>query len=158
MFEITEILAKKRDLLKLAEAEVKTLLAQISALEDAFAGDTDFAKYLEEKKAKLTPALTPTVAPSTSALRDHFEKPKKADATASGRNPKGLIRRVILDSLTDGVERDLDYIEFTINQKIPSPIARSALRGFLMNLRNEEILMSRKKGLFQLAQKGETRL
>lgn len=157
MAEITDIIAKKRTLLKLAEAEVKALLAQISALEDATADDTDFARYLEEKKAKLTPTLAPVSTHSKPGIRDYFEKPEKT-ATPSGRNPKGLIRHEVLQTLMDGQERDLDFIENSINEKIPSKLARSALRAFLMKLRNEGIVTSRKAGFFQLAQKGETRL
>lgn len=154
MAEITEIITKKRALLKLAEAEVKTLLAQISALEDASADDTDFAQYLEEKKAKAKSTVAPSVAHSKPAFRNYFEKPPKTSATPSGRNPKGLIRHEILEVLKNGREQDLDFIESAMREKIPSPIARSALRVFLMKLRNEGIVTSRKAGLFQLAQKG----
>lgn len=155
MAEINDIIAKKRALLKLAEAEVKTLLTQISALEDAASDDTDFARYLEEKKAKLTPSALHAVSDSKPAVRDYFAKPKET-ATRSGRNPKGLIRRELLKVLLDGVERDLDEIEGALRPVTANPIGRPALRAFLMKLRKEGIVTSRKAGLFQLVQKGES--
>lgn len=145
MTEINQIIAKKRELLTLAEAEAKTLRNQILALEGAMAEDTDFANYLAQKKAK-------------SAETEHRPLERNTSATPTGRNPKGLIRKEILKVLAGGVERDLNYIEAAVNNKIPSPLARSALRAFLMKLRNEKIVTSSKAGLFQLVQKGETRL
>ena len=157
MAEITEIIAKKRHLLKLAEAAVKTLLAQISALEDADSDITDFARYLEEKKAKSELHASPMDVQPKTAVRDYFAKPKEIP-TPSGRNPKGLIRRELLNAMADGVERDLDQIENALLPVTANPIGRPALRAFLMKLKKEGIVTSRKAGLFQLVQKGETRL
>lgn len=145
MTDANQLINKKRELLALVEAEAKTLRTQILALESAMAEDTDFANYLAQKKAK-------------SAEAEHRAPEINAASTFSGRNPKGLIRKELLGVLAGGVERDLNYIEAAIKDKTPSPVARSALRAFLMKLRNEKIVTSSKAGLFQLAQKGETRL
>ena len=155
MAEISDIILKKRALLKLAEAEVKTLQAQISALEDAASDDTDFARYLEEKKAKSKPYASPVDVHPKPSVRDYFAKPKEI-ATPSGRNPKGLIRRELLNAMADEVERDLDQIEDALRPVTAKPIGRPALRAFLMKLRKEGIVTSRKAGLFQLVQKGES--
>lgn len=151
--QVTDLILKKRESLALAEAEVKKLRNQIHTLEEMADGN-DFAQYLEEKKAKSAPVATPAVAHTKTAFRNYFEKPEKTSVTPKGRNPKGLIRQVVLGVLEDRQERDLDFIESEMLEKLPSPIARSALRAFLMKLRNAGIVTSRKAGLFQLAQKG----
>ena len=153
---MTELILKKRELLSLAEAEVKKLRNQIATLEEIASGD-DFAQYLEEKKAKLAGGTAQVDTPPKPIVLDYFAKQKLAlGATQLGRNPKGLIRREILAILADGIERDLDHIEDAIGLVTPNRVGRPALRAFLMNLRKDGAIASRRAGLFQIAQKGES--
>ena len=149
MNHMTDLIVKKRELLALAEAEAKKLRNQIATLEEMAAGG-DFAQYLEEKKAASMPTAPAPARPTNPVAHTVAQT-----ATQSGRNPKGLIRREILKSLADGIERDLDYIENAMNSVTPNKVGRPALRAFLMNLRKDGEVSSRKAGLFQRVQKGE---
>lgn len=169
MTQIDDLIAQKRQMLNLARIKVKALEEQVAALTAMNAPD-EFDTLLEEqlKKAaieKFEPTQQTLVKKlNTTGLEGFNPKLKldvvtavtaKALTTKTGRNPKGSIGKAIQDLLFNGSECDVDDLFPAINKLLAVPISRGALRATLMNMKNDGLLISRKAGVFRLAQKDE---
>ena len=152
--DIKQLITHKQALLKAAQDKVSELQQQIAILETIASEDA------------VDTALAGMIKPAEKTVADHLidglekmegayvqQKAINIQTTAGGRNPKGSVRSTLLSILSDGNERDLDYIENEQGKILPKPISRVSLRTTLMTLKNEGEITSRKHGYFQLAQK-----
>lgn len=151
--EIQALIIQKRAMLDLARKKVSELEAQIQALssmnnEDEF--DVMLASKIKSAQVMQgTPALDFSDARQTASVSPLL-------VTLKGRNPKGSIKAILREIFSDDQEHDLDEIEKRLNEKAPKNVHRSAIRSTLMYMKEDEEISSRKAGVFQRAQKGET--
>jgi hypothetical protein len=142
-------------LLNAAQEKVSELQQQIATLETIAAEDAVDTALASKIKPVEKKSITDYMdGPVSEVIVPHQAGQFKA--TPTGRNPKGSVQSAMLEILSDGVERDLDYIEEKQRTILPVPITRGALRTALMTLKNEGEVVSRKQGYFQLVQKGES--
>lgn len=155
--DIKQLISHKQALLKAAQDKVYELQQQITMLETIAAEDavdTALASMIKPAEKTVTDHLFDGLQAVSKVIIQHQTGQLKA--TSTGRNPKGSVQSAILEILSDGVERDLDYLEEKQRTILPVPITRGALRTALMTLKNDGDVVSRKQGYFQLAQKGES--
>lgn len=153
--EIQALINQKRAMLDLARKKVAELESQIQAL-SAMNKEDDFdlmlaSKIKNERPMPLTAAFDFSQAGLPALIAP-------LSVTAKGRNPKGSIKAILREIFADDLEHDLDEIEKRLNEKVPKNVPRSAIRSTLMYMKDDEEIFSRKPGVFQRAQKGETRL
>lgn len=145
---IQSALAEQKAKLSIARAKVNELELNIKALESMLKVDAfDEAFAAANATHNVQEVVADEVHPATKEL--------KVNPTPAGRNPKGLLKRIILDALADSEERDLDSLMRIVNARAASEVARSALRTTLMNMKNDGLITSRKAGYYQTS-KGES--
>lgn len=159
MSTIEAILIEQRSKLALAKQTVAKLEAGIATLEAMLHEEDDFDKALTTAVHKKSDVVTDDAEDGTSSPTGaRLQYAHEIEPSPTGRNPRGVVRKLLLELLADGEERDLDYLEIALNDRAPSTVTRGALRTTLMTLKNAGLLTSRKPGVFQQAKKGETPL
>lgn len=155
--ELDTLIKQKRAMLDVARAKIIELEHQIQVLSSMNKTD-DFDAMLASKiKTPVQPTLpyTETVAVDSHSYTTESKDVSIEARTQGGRNPKGSVRRLLLEILSDDQERDLDYIEQQLNARAANPVSRAGLRTALMLIKNDGDVISRKSGLYQRAKKGE---
>ena len=82
--------------------------------------------------------------------------PKGATSISSlgrPRNPRGALKKIVLDFLADGRERDLDELLMHVNTKVPYEVKKGVLRTAMMYIRRENLIESRRNGVYQIKEK-----
>lgn len=156
--DIQDIISRKRALLKAAQKKVAELQQQIATLETLAAEDAvDVALASKIEPSEHPAQATKTTTSTVSSVEDAAQKQTtQLKATSGGKNPKGSVRQAILGILSDGEERDLDYIDNLLQILVPVSVSRGALRNTLMTLRQDGLIYSRKPGYYNITQKGES--
>lgn len=156
--DIQDIIARKRALLNEARKKVAELQQQIATLETLVGEDAVDAALASKIGPTEPPKQTTktTIEPVGVADAESEQQPHQLEATRGGKNPKGSVRSAILKILSDGEERDLDYIDKQLQTMVPLPVSRGALRNTLMILRQDGLIYSRKPGYYNITQKGES--
>jgi galactitol-specific phosphotransferase system IIB component len=162
--DIENIISQKQAMLDLARAKVAELEQQIATLKSVLMSvrvqdefDQVLSKQAQSQQlaAQITEVLTP-FHPDNLQADDEDDPPLRIEATQTGRNPKGQVRKVLLDIFSGGQEIELDAVESALNARVANRVTRGGVRTALMNLKNEGLISSRKNGYYQLAKKGET--
>lgn len=161
--DINDLISQKRAMLVMALNKVQELERQISALEGAATADDLDLLLASKVQAPLVSADVPASAPAPAPIDNtmNLAAPMATvsmsfEPTLKGRNPKGVTRKLLLDLLADGQTRDLDFLEREINIRLPNNLNRATLRTALMNMRQDNEIVSPKAGHFCLAAKGES--
>lgn len=158
IMDLKEIITQKRSMLEMAREKVADLERQIQALESVAKTD-DFDLLLASKIRQptaeaLSQALKPVQVEKIANQSDGLTV-GSLSPTAKGRNPKGVTRKMLLEALTDGQLRDLDFLAEEVNKRLPNPMTRPALRTALMYMRENGEVISPKAGYFRLPHKSE---
>ena len=158
---ISELIAHRTALLNAAHEKVLQLKREIEMLNSMHSEDDELDTALANKagaKAYKTEAFTQNVPPTIPDLKpiSSSEQNTKIQLTPAGRNPKGAVNSVLLEILADGEEWELAPLLQELNTRLPNKKGPGSLRGRLMNLKIEGLVVSRKAGVFQLAPKGES--
>ena len=159
--DINDLISQKRAMLVMALNKVQELERQISALEGAATADDLDLLLASKVQAPLVNAHAHVPAPAPIENTMNVVVPMatvtmSVEPTLKGRNPKGATRKLLLDLLADGQTRDLDFLEQQINARLPNSLNRATLRTALMNMRQDNEIVSPKAGHFCLAAKGES--
>lgn len=154
-------------MLLMARKKVEEIERLISVLESAATSDDLDLLLASKVQAPLVTAYVPVPAPAPAQAQAPIDNTMNVVApmatvtmsvepTLKGRNPKGVTRKLLLDLLADGQTRDLDFLEREINVRLPNNLNRATLRTALMNMRQDNKIVSPKAGHFCLPVKGES--
>lgn len=163
--DIENIINQKQAMLDLARAKVAELEKQIATLKSVLASvrvqdefDQALSKQAQSQQmaTQVAEVLSPFHPAQPNPIPTSDSAPINLPTTQTGRNPKGGVKRSLLEILGSGKEIDLDEIEIALNMRVANPVSRGGLRTALMNLKNSGDIISRKPGYYQLAMKGET--
>ena len=147
----------------MARKKVQELERQISALEGAATSDDLDLLLASKVQAPLVNIHAPVSPPASAPIDNTMNLvapmatvTMSVEPTLKGRNPKGITRKLLLDLLADGQTRDLDFLEREINARLPNSLNRATLRTALMNMRQDNEIVSPKAGHFCLPAKSES--